>query len=211
STHMTGTLNSSDVSQALKNMGLPANLSSHHGQANMTLSWPGAPYQPVLPQLNGNISLQLNDGMIAGLTESTNAKVGFGRLLTSLSLQNLPDRLSASFSNPGQHGFNFTSITGQFQLQNGNATIRQGALTSSIAAISVTGSINLANQTYNMTMVIVPHLTSSVPVAATLVGGPIVGVVAWAANKILSPAVNAISQDQYKVTGNWANPVITKI
>lgn len=210
-TNMTGSMSSRDVSQALKNMGLPSNLSSQNAQANFSLSWPAAPYQIVLANLNGNVTLQLNDGIIAGLDKSTDAKVGFGRVLTMLSLQSLPDRLNASFSNAGKHGFNFTKISGQFRLQNGNAIIQQASLASSIAAIVVSGSINLANQTYDMNMMVTPHLTSSVPVAATLVGGPLVGMAAWVADKILSPAVNAIAQYQYKITGTWKNPVITKM
>jgi uncharacterized protein (TIGR02099 family) len=211
STNLTGSMSSNDVSQALKNMGLPSNLKSQNAQANFALSWQGAPYQLSLSSLNGKANVQINDGLIVGLDKSTDAKVGFGRVLTMLSLQNLPARLRTGFSNLGQSGFNFTKLVGNFQLQNGNAVIQQANITSPIAAISATGSINLANQSYNMNMTVIPHVTSSVPIAATLVGGPLVGMVAWAADKVLSPAVNAITQYQYKITGTWENPTITKM
>ncbi|NNM58342.1 MAG: TIGR02099 family protein [Legionellales bacterium] len=210
-TILTGSLSSKNTAQALKNWGFPSNLKSEDASANFALNWKGAPYQLVAANLNGTVNLSINDGLIEGLDKSTDAKVGFGRILTILSLQNLPDTFRSGFSNIGSSGFSFTKINGAFQLENGNAVFKTGSLASRVAGISVSGSLNLVNKTYQMIMIVTPHVTSSVPVAATLVGGPVVGVAVWAANKVLSPALNAITADRYSITGTWKNPVVKKL
>ncbi|MBY0545303.1 MAG: hypothetical protein K2Q14_07140 [Gammaproteobacteria bacterium] len=210
-TTMTGSLASSDVAKALKNMDLPSNIQSQHATADFVLNWNGAPYQCHIAALNGTINVQINDGLITGLNGDTNAKLGFGRILTSLSLQNLPDRLRSVFSGSVQNGFNFTKINASVQVKNGIATVTNGVVVSSLAGISMSGNLNLIDQTYDMIMTVTPHVTSSVPVAATLVGGPVVGVVVWAANKVLSPVFNAITSYRYSITGSFAKPVLTKL
>lgn len=209
-TTVSGHLNSNDVAQMVKNLGLPGNLISHSASGNFSLTWPGPPYQLLIRNLNGNVNVQINNGVIIGLGKNTDAKVGFTRVLNSLSLQNIPDKLKG-LTNEQQNGFIFSKLVVKLQLNNGIAYIQQGNITSPIANISMAGTLNLAAQTYDATMIVIPHLTSSVPVAATLVGGPILGAVAWVADKALSPAVNALAQYHYKITGTWQKPVITKI
>lgn len=211
STTLTGSLSSANTSQALKNMGFPSNLKSQNATANFALKWKGAPYQMVPVNLNGTVNIVINDGTIVGLDKSTDAAVGFGRILTILSLQALPDTLRSGFSSVGTSGFNFTKINSAFLVQNGNALIQEGTLTGRIAGVNLTGNLNLVNQTYQMLMTVTPHVTSSIPVAATLVGGPVVGAAVWAANKVLSPAVNAMTAYKYSITGTWKNPVIKKL
>jgi uncharacterized protein (TIGR02099 family) len=210
-TQTTGKLQSSDTSQALRNLNLPSNLKSHQASMNFALNWSGAPYQFAWANLNGWMNLNLTDGVIDNLDKSTSAKVGLGRIITLLSVQNIPSRLHSFSDSPTNNGFNFNSIVGKFVLQQGVATINQAALRGSVADIQATGQIGLADQSYNMNMTITPHVTSSIPVVATLAGGPIAGAVAWAADKVLSPAVNKMTQYQYRVTGTWSKPIITKL
>ena len=207
-TEMTGQLQSQDLLTLLNAWAHSAHISSEDSTLQFNVGWPAAPMNFAFARLNGQVTLTINNGTILGLDKSTDAKIGLGRLLTLLSLQSLPDRLRTGYA---KNGFNFTRFLATLTLANGQATITQAVLTSPIAGATITGQIDLVAQAYHMTVTIFPHLTSSVPVAATLVGGPIVGVVAWAADKVLSPAVNTITQDRYSVTGSWSNPVITKL
>ncbi len=210
-TDLTGMINSTDTSSTMKNLGLSSNLKSKNAQIKLILNWAGAPYQFSSSKLNGSVNLDIKDGMIVGLDKSTDAMVGFGRVLNLLSLQNLPGRISNTFSNAKERGFPFDTISGKFAIQQGNANTSNAFIKSSVAYITFSGSIGLATQTYNLKMIVIPHLTSSLPAVATIAGGPIVGAAVWVVNKAVSPAVDRIARYQYQITGSWKNPQVQKM
>jgi len=80
-----------------------------------------------------------------------------------------------------------------------------------VARIDVRGGISLAKKNYNLTLLVAPHVTSSLPVVATIIGTPIAGALTWVAEKVLSPEVSAITSVEYSVTGSWKKPVIAKV
>ena len=74
-------------------------------------------------------------------------------------------------------------------------------------SIELNGRIGLAAKDYAMHVKITPYVTSNLPLVATLVGGPIVGVATWVADRMISSQVSKATTYQYLVTGPWANPV----
>ena len=52
----------------------------------------------------------------------------------------------------------------------------------------------------------VPHISDSLSLAA-LAGGPIAGVAAFVAQKLLKDPLNKIAQSRYTITGTWDNPI----
>ena len=68
------------------------------------------------------------------------------------------------------------------------------------------GKIGLLKKDYDLEIRVVPYVTSSVPVIATIAGGPVIGAIAWVTNKVLSPEVDRMSRKTIHVTGTWAKP-----
>ena len=56
-----------------------------------------------------------------------------------------------------------------------------------------------------------PHITASLPVVATIAGGPVVGVAAWVASKIINHGMQSISGYAYKISGPWARSLLCSI
>jgi len=56
-----------------------------------------------------------------------------------------------------------------------------------------------------------PHVTSSLPVVATLAGGPLAGAVTWVADKLVSKAVTNVTTVNYKVSGPWSHPQVDHV
>ncbi|MDQ8040084.1 MAG: DUF3971 domain-containing protein, partial [Rickettsiella sp.] len=180
-TTILGQLDSPDLSGFLRSWGLPASITAEQAHIRFNLQWPGAPYDVSLPKLRGNFSFNASNGQILDVGSSAEAKLGFGRLLTFLSLQSLGRRLKLDFSDLKAKGFDYTSLQGNFTLRNGNAFTRNVAIEGPVASIAITGRIGLNAKDYDLIIKVVPHFTSSLPVIVGLAGGPIAGVITWVA------------------------------
>lgn len=208
-THLQGVLNTKDMAKFVKNfLASSSSIVGSGGEANFDLRWDDAPYSPALATMSGTATLKLKSGRIINLDKSTNAKMGFGRLLNILSVESLTRRLSLNFSDLTDSGFGFDSITGDFSLKNGSAfTEKPLVIEGSLARIEIKGRIGLAAKDYNLQMSVTPHVTGSIPVVAAIAVNPLVGVAAWAVEKLASQAVGSATTRQYTITGTWDNPV----
>lgn len=210
-TTLSGNLQSDNIGAALKTWRVTGGVLGGAGTTDFALSWPSAAYDFSAKQLNGNFSLSFGKGSIINIGDSKEAEMGVGRILNLLSLQSIPRRLTLDFSDLVQKGFPFDEMKGDFSIQNGNAFTNNADLRGPIAKVEIKGRIGLGNKDYNLIMMTTPYLTSSLPVAATIVGGPIVGAATWLGNKVLGGVVNKIATSTYSVKGLWDNPVIEKV
>lgn len=210
-TTIVGKLNSKDIGSVLQKWKITTNLVGGNGAASFRFNWAGTPYQPALKNLNGNLSLKFNEGRIINLSKSAEAELGLGRVLNLFSLQTLPRRLHLDFSDLTDSGFSFDIMKGDFNLKNGNAFTSNAYLDGPVAKVAMQGRIGLAAEDYDMTLLVTAYVTSSLPVVATITGGPIAGAVTWLAGKIINPAVSKFTTYSYKVTGSWDNPNVTKM
>jgi uncharacterized protein YhdP len=209
-TNLIGQLDSPNLSGFLRSWGLPASITAEQAHIRFNLQWSGAPYDIGLDKLRGNVAFQASDGQIVDIGSSAEAKIGFGRLLTFLSLQSLGRRLQLDFRDLQAKGFDFTSLQGNFNLRNGNAYTHDVSIEGPVASITIVGRIGLAAKDYDLTITVVPHFTSSLPVIVGLAGGPIAGAVTWVANTILGSTVQKIAATSYHITGSWGKPEVVK-
>ncbi len=150
------------------------------------------------------------NGQIVDIGSSNEAKLNFGRLLTFLSIQSLTRRLQLDFSDLKTKGFDFTNLQGNFSLSNGHAITRDTTIEGPVALISIAGRVGILTKDYDLTIKVVPHFTSSLPVIVGIAGGPVAGVVAWLANAVLGSTVQKIAETSYHITGSWDKPDVVK-
>jgi uncharacterized protein YhdP len=131
-----------------------------------------------------------------------------GRMLSIFSLQTIPRRLSLDFSDVFQKGYSFDSLRGDFVIQNGEVKTNNMRFDGPVAKIGINGSIGLKNKNYNFILAVTAHVTSSIPIAATLLtGNPLIGLGAFAVNTVLGSKMSGVTSNYYSVTGPWDNPV----
>jgi len=94
-------------------------------------------------------------------------------------------------------------------MANGMANLQKLSLVSDGGWGYMKGKVDMLKKNYDLQLKVVPNLTSSVPLIVGFVGGPVIGIVAWALNKVLAPHVNEVAQKNYIITGSWDNPKIT--
>jgi uncharacterized protein (TIGR02099 family) len=209
-TQIQGTMTTSHMSDALQAWGFnSSNLIATTANANFNLRWSSPPYAIKLQQLNGSLALKFGDGKIINLSESTNSKIGLGRLLNIFSLSSIPRRLSGNFKDLSE-GFNFDSVNGDFTFQNGNAETENMRIEGPIASVSIKGRIGLAAKDLNLRMGVTAHVTGSLPLVAAFAGGPVVGIATLMVDKVVTQGMSSVTTYNYNVTGSWANPVWQK-
>src|SRR5579872_945576 len=211
--HLQGNVTTTNLTDLLKSWGFSSNnLIASKGDADFDLNWSGGLFTPSLPELSGNVSLNLGEGRIINLDNATDAKMGLGRLLNIFSLQSLPRRLSLNFSDLFEKGYSFDSVKGDFVLRNGNAITQNTHFKGPVASIEISGRIGLAAKDLDMKIRVTPHVTSSLPVVAAIAtANPIAGIATWMVDKMVSPAVSQMTTYDYSITGSWANPVWNQI
>ncbi|HLB57266.1 MAG TPA: DUF3971 domain-containing protein, partial [Gammaproteobacteria bacterium] len=206
-THLQGDLNTPNVSNFLNAWGLKSeNLVGSGGKTDFNLTWKGAPYSPTMASMSGNIGIKLTEGRIVDLGSSTDTKMGFGRMLNIFSLQTIPRRLSLDFSDIFEKGYSFDIMKGDFKLENGNAFTRNAYFNGPIARVEIHGRVGFGARDYDLFLSVTPYVTSSLPVVATIAGGPLAGLATWLVDKVVSHEVSKVATYHYAVSGSWNNP-----
>ena len=172
--------------------------------------WDGAPTDFSLHKLNGGMQLSINKGQFLDIDPKA------GRLFGLLSIQTLPRRLSLDFSDLFSKGMSFDEITGDFNIENGDAYTNNLAMKGPSADIAVTGRTGLSDKDYDQLVTVTPQIADSLPVASALFGpiGLGVGAVLFLAGEMFESIHNPINKllsHQYTITGSWDDPVIEKL
>lgn len=205
--HLHGSASSSKVSDLLTSFDFDVhNFIASKGHLDFNLAWKDAPYAPTLSGINGSASLDLQRGRIVEVDQASGAKMDLGRMLSLFSLQSLPRRLSLDFSDVFQKGYSFDSLRGDFHFEEGDVYTSNTHFDGPGARIDIYGRIGVAEKDYDLTMSVTPYVTSSLPVAAGLYGGPVGLLAGFAVNTVISAAVSKVSTYYYSVTGPWSNP-----
>ncbi|GEM_PF-6985888 len=203
-----GNLSSQNLSGMLQDWGLAPGITSNQAAMSFSLDWEGSPFDLDVRTLDGHMDLNIKNGVVTDVGSSANLKIGLGRIITLLSVQSLQQKLQLNFNDLTNKGFNFSILTGQFMLENGQAVTQQVVLEGSVAKVKISGRIGLATHDYDLDVWVTPHVTSSLPVIATIAGGPVVGAITWLTDKVLSAAVQKLTTYHYHVTGPWTTPTI---
>lgn len=212
SSHLDGEISSTNLSRMLVQWGVNAtSLLAKEAHAEFDLSWLDAPYSPAIGSMSGDLSIKVGRGRIVHLSGSTEAKIGLGRLLSILSLQSIPRRLSLNFSDLFQNGYSFDSIVGHFKLQNGNAFTPDLRFAGPVARIDIAGRIGLQAKDYDLKLGVTTYVTSSLlPVAAGVIFPP-AALPAWVLGAMMSHATSKNIAYQYQIRGPWDNPIWEQI
>ncbi|MDP2238684.1 MAG: YhdP family protein [Burkholderiales bacterium] len=198
-------LETGDIGKLLTRLGYPEGVRRGTAKVHGTLAWPGSPQDFDYPQLSGNIVLEAAKGQFVKL------EPGIGKLLGILSLQALPRRISLDFRDIFSEGFAFDEILGGVNISRGVATANNFRLRGPSANVVMAGDVDLAKETQKLRVKITPSISDAASIAGALIGGPIAGVAAFLAQKLLKDPLDQMASYEYDVTGTWADPQVQKV
>lgn len=197
-------LQANDAGQFLGRMGYPNLVKGGKAKLNGTLSWIGEPALIDYPSLSGNVHLEAEDGQFLEI------EPGIGKLISLMSLQSLPRRITLDFRDVFSKGFEFERISSSGNVQRGVMAVKDFRMRGSAAEVSMTGDVDLAKEAQDLRVRVVPSLGDSASTVIALVN-PLLAIPAAIAQRILKDPLGHIFAFDYSVTGTWADPKVTKI
>lgn len=211
STTLQATAKISRLAKGLARWEINPVVDARHGTIQFNGGWAGTINDFSLNQLNGEAFIMFNNGRITDLSPETEEKLGLGKLLSILSLQTIPRRLQLDFSDLANPGYSFDVFKGNFVIQNGVMNTTNSYIDGPVAYASMKGNLDVAKQLYDIELHVSPHITASLPIVATIAGGPIAGMAAWVVSKIINQGMQQVTGYTYKVSGPWLKPVVQQV
>lgn len=205
-TYLNGQINTNNLGEMLVRLGMPPLVLSKEGKLVFKFAYEAPPYRFSSGLLSGNFSLALDDGRIVEIGAEANRNIGLGELLNFFSFQ-----IFTHLSEVSKKGFPFDVMRGNFTVKNGNIYTQDTYWEGPVARVAMQGSISLPNRNYDLYLSVTPYITSSLPVVATIAGGPVVGITTWVADKLLSKHVAKIMTYSYHMRGPWEKPAVVQV
>ncbi len=199
------TLTSHDVHTAFLAFGLTPLMTGKSAAASGDLGWHGVPWRLDRPTLSGVVSLHARSGRVLPLNP------GAGRLLGLLSLSSLPQRLGLDFSDVFDRGLGYNSVAGRFRIAHGIATVPGLTLHGPSVRLRLEGRADIVHQTYDEVVRVVPLVSSTLPLAGALVGGPVGFAALLVLSRMFSLPMRTLLATYYHIGGTWSHPLVHRI
>ncbi len=189
----------------LERLGMGQAIRGGKGQLSGQVSWLGSPLALDYPSLAGNVNVAVDAGQFL------KAEPGAARLLSVLSLQSLPRRLALDFRDVFQEGFAFDAITGDLRIAGGIAHTNNLRMRGVQAAVLMEGSADLARETQDLRVVVVPEINAGTASLAYAVINPAIGLGTFLAQALLRKPLAQAGTREFHVSGPWADPKVEKV
>ncbi|ACC71680.1 AsmA-like C-terminal region-containing protein [Paraburkholderia phymatum] len=205
STELDFKLDIKDAGLLLERAGLPRTLKAGEGSLSGQLGWRGGPTKPDYPTLNGNLAVDLRHGQILKVDP------GVAKLLGVLSLQSLARYASMNFRDVIGEGLPFEHVTGTAQIVNGIGSTNNFEMVTAPARAEMKGTVDLAHETQNLNVHIVPTVSAGTGVVVAAVINPLLGLAALIGDLALSQSIEHAFARDYAITGSWAKPHVERV
>ena len=194
-----------DAGGLLSRLGMPGLIRAGKGVMEGQASWIGSPMGLDYPSLGGSFNVNIERGQFL------KADPGIAKLLGVLSLQSLPRRLTLDFRDVFTEGFAFDFVRGDVQVEQGMASTNNLQMKGVNAAVLMSGQADLARETQDLRVVVVPEINAGTASLIATVINPAVGLGTFLAQVLLrKPAIAAATQE-FRITGSWADPQMNKV
>ncbi len=206
-------VSSDNLAGLLAGFGYQQAIEAEQAQLTFDISWPQSPLNFSRENIRGDLNINIGKGKLNDIEPGA-----AGRIFGLMSIAALPRRLTLDFSDLFSKGFTFDSIKGDFKLEAGHAVTENLTLEGASAKIEMSGLTDLINKHYDQQVKITPNVSSTLPLAGAVAGGPIglgVGAALFVVDKLAGKLfgkniVNLISY-KYDLTGPWSDPQLTVV
>ena len=195
----------SDAGKILARSGYPNTVKGGSGKLAANLSWTGNPGEFNYATLGGTLKLDTSKGQFLKMDP------GIGKLLSILSLQALPKRITLDFTDVFSDGFQFDNINGNAAIKSGVINTQDFHIDGSSAKVTMKGSVDLNSETQNLHVKILPALGDSVSLLGAFAAGPVAGIGSLIINKVLGNPLDKLVSFEYNISGTWSDPKVVKL
>ncbi len=199
------TLDIADGGALLTRLGMKDVVRRASGKMEGQVSWLGSPLKLDYPTLGGAFTVNVASGQFL------KADPGIAKLFGVLSLQSLPRRLTLDFRDVFSDGFAFDFLRGDVTVAQGIARTNNLQMKGVNAAVLMEGQADIANETQDLNVVVVPEINAGTASLIATVINPAIGLGTFLAQMILRRPLIESNTQQLHVTGSWTDPQVTKV
>jgi uncharacterized protein (TIGR02099 family) len=194
----------SDAGQFLERIGSPDHIKGGRAKLEGTLNWNGDPLNMDYATLGGALQMQVEDGQFLEI------EPGIGKLVSLMSLQMLPRRVTLDFRDVFSKGFQFDRITSSTAIERGVMAVKDFHMNGPAADVTMNGQVDLSLETQSLNVRVIPQLGDS---ASTVVGlvNPIAGVATLIAGRLMKNPLGKMFAFEYAISGTWTDPKVEKL
>ena len=205
-TQLNYVLDIANSGKLLERLGFADVLRGGRGKMEGEVHWNGLPFAMDIPSMNGNIKMVLSSGQFLKVDP------GAAKLLGVLSLQSLPRRLTLDFRDVFSDGFAFDSIAGIAQIQQGVAKTDNLKMLGVNATVLLQGSADIVRESQDLHVTVIPVVNvGTASVVYGLAVNPVIGLGTFLAQLFLREPLSKAFTFEYKVSGSWKEPSVTKV
>jgi uncharacterized protein YhdP len=197
-------LDVAEVGQFMSRIGYPKTVLGGKAELQGALRWNGELSAIDYPSLAGELKLRADDG------EFLEIDPGLGKLISLMNLQALPRRIALDFRDVFSKGFRFDRIEAASRINRGVMDIAEFRMRGPAAEVAMSGKADLAKETQDLRVRVVPSLGGSAATAVAIVN-PVAGVAAAVAQHVLKNPLGQIFAAEFDVSGSWADPKVAKV
>ena len=194
-----------DSGALLDRLGNPKAIRGGKGVMAGQVSWLGSPLTLDFPSMSGQMNVAIDSGQFLQVDP------GAARLLGVLSLQSLPRRLALDFRDLFQEGFAFDNITGDVTIAQGVAQTNNFRMRGVQAAVLMDGRADIARETQDLRVVVVPEVNAGTASLAYAVINPVIGLGTFLAQLFLRKPLAEAGTREFHITGPWADPKVERV
>ncbi|WP_395059413.1 YhdP family protein [Polaromonas sp.] len=193
-----------DSGELLRRFGMADVIRRGKGRLEGQIAWIGSPLSLDYPSLNGQFNVNVASGQFL------KAEPGIAKLLGVLSLQALPRRLTLDFRDVFSEGFSFDFVRGDVSITQGLAFTNNLQMKGVNAAVLMEGTADIAKETQNLTVVVVPEINAGTASLIATVINPAIGIGTFLAQYFLRRPLTQAATQEFHIDGTWTNPKITR-
>lgn len=194
-----------DAGKLLDRLGFSNVLRGGRGRMSGDVNWKGVPFSLDIPSLNGQLEMDISAGQFLKVDP------GAAKLLGVLSLQSLPRRLTLDFRDVFSEGFAFDGATARANIAQGVMSTDSFKMRSVNALVLMDGTVDLARESQNMHVVVIPEINAGAASVAYGLVNPVLGLGSFLAQLFLrDPLMRAFTME-YQISGSWKDPNIRKL
>ncbi|MDO6462408.1 YhdP family protein [Granulosicoccaceae sp. 1_MG-2023] len=196
-----------DLGVGMEAMGFGGAFAEGRGTGELSLSWHDALYAPPLETMSGESVFNLEEGRFLAV------EPGAAKMLGVFALHAVPRRLMLDFRDLTDEGLRYDSIDGKLHIGDGKIRMDYLQMQGPIGVVNNSGTTDFINKTYDQQIVVLPRLTSTLPIIGLISGGAVAGVGVLLIDQALkSMGVNfdEVGRREYSLTGTWDDPVVSR-
>lgn len=198
-------LDIADGGALLTRLGMKDVVRRANGKMEGQVAWLGSPLKLDYPTLGGAFTVNVAAGQFL------KADPGIAKLLGVLSLQSLPRRLTLDFRDVFSDGFAFDFLRGDVTVAQGIARTNNLQMKGVNAAVLMEGQADIANETQDLKVVVVPEINAGTASLIATVINPAVGLGTFLAQMFLRRPLIESNTQEFHVDGSWADPQVNKV